>query len=184
MSRYPYLTKNSFPTFEQTHLVTIARGRSNRTFYRQFVYPDGERPRHRPRRYGAPFKLPDPPTGQPPDQKTQFSTPRRRGKTYTVKIQAWHNMLISGKNKPERIPLGQHPFTLVSMLLYHEDGTRAFARPLWLIVVGPRRGELTLDNIYAAYAARGDIEHFFRFGKQKLLLTASPTPETEREERG
>jgi hypothetical protein len=69
------------------------------------------------------------------------------------------------------------------VVLYHEDGTRAFARPLWLIVVGPRRGELTLENIYAAYAARVDIVHFFRFGKQKLLLTASQTPETEREER-
>jgi hypothetical protein len=168
---------------EHDNLVTIARVRSNRTFYRQFVYPDGELPRHRPRRYGEPFKLPDPTTWPPPDQQTQFSTTRRRGKTYTVEIQAWHNMLMPGKNQPERIPMWPHPFTLVRVVRYHADGTRAFARPLWLIVVGPRRGELTLENIDAAYAARVDIEHFFRFGKQQLLLTAFQTPETEREAR-
>ncbi len=90
---------------EHDNLVTIARVRSSRTFYRQFVYPDGELPRHRPRRYGEPFNLPDPMTWHPPDQKTQFSTTSRRGKTYTVEIQAWHNMLMPGKNKPERIPM-------------------------------------------------------------------------------
>ena len=90
---------------EHDNLVTIARVRSSRTFYRQFVYPDGERPRHRPRRYGEAFKLPDPTTWHPPDQETELSHTSRRGKTYTVKIQAWHNMLMPGKNKPERIPM-------------------------------------------------------------------------------
>ena len=168
---------------EYDNLVTVARVRSNRTFYRQFVYPDGQRPSHRPKCYGEAFKLPDPTTWHPPDETTQLCYTSRRGKKYTVVIQGWHNLLMRGKNKPERIPMAQYPFTLLRVILYREDGRPAFERPLWLIAVGKRRGELSLEDIYAAYAARVDIEHFFRFGKQKLLLTAFQTPETEREER-
>ena len=168
---------------EHDNLVTVARVRSTRTFYRQFIYPDGHRPSHRPKCYGEAFKLPDSTTWDPPDETTQLSHTSRRGKKYTVVIQGWHNMLMPGKNKPERIPMAKYPFTLVRVILYREDGTQAFKRPLWLIAVGKRRGELSLEDIYAAYAARVDIEHFFRFGKQRLLLTAFQTPETESEER-
>ncbi len=57
-----------------------------------------------------------------------------------------------------------------------------FKRPLWLLVMGERRSELTLAQIYLAYQACFDIEHFFRFGKQKLLMTGFQTTEVEREE--
>jgi hypothetical protein len=166
---------------EYDNLVTIARARSNRTFYTQYVYPDGERPQHRPRRYGEAFKLPDPTTWHVPDVVTSFAWTSHGGHTYTVKMQGWYNMLMPGKNKPQRIPMADHPFTLVRVSVYRADGTRAFYRPLWLLVVGARRGELSLQQIYEAYAARENIEQFFRFGKQKLLLTAYQTPETERE---
>ena len=165
------------------NLVTIARARSNRTFYRRYVNPDGPRPAHRPRCYGAAFKLPDATTWHPPDQETQLTYTSRRGKQYRVVIQAWDDMLMRGKNQPERISMAAHPFTLVRVTLYREDGTQAFKRSLWLIVIGKRRAELSLEAIYAAYCARVDIEHFFRFGKQKLLLTACQSPVTEREER-
>jgi hypothetical protein len=167
---------------EYDNLVTVARARSNRTFYQQFVYPDDCRPAHRPRCYGQVFKLPDPTTWHPPDQETQLPYTSRRGKKYTVVIQGWHNMLMRGKNKPERIPMVKYPFTLLRVILYRQDGTQAFDRPLWLIAVGKRRTALSLLDIYTAYTARVDIEHFFRFGKQKLLLTAFQTPKTENEE--
>ena len=48
--------------------------------------------------------------------------------------------------------------------------------------MGERRQELTLEQIYQAYGSRFDLEHFFRFGKQKLLLVDFQTPEVEREE--
>lgn len=165
------------------NLVTIARARGSRTFYHQFVYPDGQYPDHHPQWYGEAFKLPDPTTWDDPDLETTFTETSRRGKKYTVVIQAWQNMLMRGKHKPTRIPMHCYPFTLVKITRYDEDGHQAFRHPLWLIVVGERRGELTLLDIYAAYSARMDVEHFFRFGKQKLLLTASQTPETGREER-
>ena len=54
--------------------------------------------------------------------------------------------------------------------------------PLWLIVMGERRHELTLLHIQQAYTSRFDQEHFFRFGKQKLLLADFQTPDVEHEE--
>jgi hypothetical protein len=49
--------------------------------------------------------------------------------------------------------------------------------------MGERRNELSLLQIFAAYQRRYDLEHFFRFGKQRLLLHRYQTPETEHEEK-
>ena len=162
------------------NLVTIARAKGNRTFYRQFQ-PEAEtdQPVGHPTWYGQPFKLSDPTTQPEPDESLTRWETSRRGKRYRVEIQAWRNMLMRGHRD---IPMHQHPFTLVCITRYNEDDTPAFKRPLWLIVMGDRRDELSLEQIYLAYTARFDIEHFFRFGKQKLHLTQFQTPEVEREE--
>ena len=47
---------------------------------------------------------------------------------------------------------------------------------------GERRIELSLLDIYEAYLQRYDLEHFFRFGKQKLLLDKFQTPDDQHEE--
>lgn len=94
-------------------------------------------------------------------------------------MQAWHNMLMRGK---DGIPMHKVPFTLVRIFFLKPDGQAAFNNDLWLIVVGDRRDELTLDHLHEAYPQRFDIEHYFRFAKQKLLMTAFQSPEVEREE--
>jgi hypothetical protein len=48
--------------------------------------------------------------------------------------------------------------------------------------MGDRRMELSLLDIYEAYLQRYDLEHFFRFGKQKLLLDKFQTPDDQHEE--
>lgn len=167
------------------NLVTIARVRSNRTFYRRYEPTEAEQrekgPGH-PRWYGAPFKLPDPTTWHEPDEVVTLTEVSRRGKRYRIEIQAWHHMLMPGKHKPERIPMHRYPFTLLRVVRYDESGQTVCRRPLWLIVIGPRRHELTLTEVYEAYSQRFDLEHFFRFGKQKLLLTAFQTPDEAHEE--
>ena len=73
------------------------------------------------------------------------------------------------------------PFTLVRVRLLDAAGQPAFKRDLWLVVLGARRLELTLLEIQQAYAQRFDLEHFFRFSKQRLLLASFQTPDAERE---
>lgn len=50
---------------------------------------------------------------------------------------------------------------------------------MWLRVWGERRMELSGEQIYWSYRNRYDIEHFFRFGKQRLLLDKYQTPDEE-----
>lgn len=164
------------------NLVTIARVRGNRTIYRPFLPPEEKTRIGHPRWYGDPFSLQDSTTWHEPDEQATTTHVSRRGKRYRVEMQAWHNMLMRGKRKPKPLPMHCYPFALVRIVLYDEEGKQAFRRPLWLIVIGERRGELSLLDIYHAYGQRYDLEHFFRFGKQKVLLASFQTPEDEREE--
>ncbi len=64
----------------------------------------------------------------------------------------------------------------------NEAGKHIFKRPLWLIVMGKRRTEVSLVESWKAYGQRVDLEHYFRFGKQKLLLNSYQTPDVEHAE--
>ena len=167
------------------NLVTIVRARGTRVFYQQFV-PDPDetkRPVGCPRKYGERFSLQEADTWHQPDEEATFTERSRRGKTYHIKLKAWHNMLMPGKREPKRLPMHLHPFTLVQIVRYDEKGELACKRPLWLIAIGERRHELSVLDIKKAYDRRYDIEHFFRFGKQRLLLASFQTPEDGREEK-
>ncbi len=165
------------------NLVTIARIKGNRTFYQQYVPSEEAEPgAGHPTWYGAAFSLSDPQSWHEPDETYTQWEHSRRGTRYRVEIQAWHNLLMRGQHKPARLPMHRYPFTLVRIVRYDEQGDPLDKRPLWLLVIGERRHELGLLPIYQAYLKRFDIEHFFRFGKQKLVLTGFQTPEVTREE--
>jgi hypothetical protein len=164
------------------NLVTIARVRSNRTFYRQVVVHESEQKRGHPTWYGDAFDLKQPASWHAPDETATLTQLSRGGKRYQVSIQAWHNLLMTGKQKPIPLPMHRHPFTLVRIVRYDEQGVQVRQHPLWLLVIGQQRHALRLLDIYHAYQRRYDLEHFFRFGKQKLLLVDFQTPETPREE--
>lgn len=167
---------------QHPNLVSIARVRSNRILYRQFEPNQAQAGAGHPNWYGARFSLQERMTWPQPDQQVTTTHVSHRGKPYRVEIQAWHNLLMRGKRKPQPLSMQRHPFTLVRIMLYDASGRPAFRRPLWLIVIGARRHELSLLDIYAAYTQRFDLEHFFRFGKQKLLLADFQTPDTAHEE--
>lgn len=180
-------SKYSKPAYVHAHrqhanLVTIVRVAANRTFYRLPQDANEQAGVGHPAWYGARLALGDPSTWPPSDTHAITQHVSRRGKRYRVEIQSWHNCLMRGQRKPKLLPMQRYPFTLVRIVFYDQSGKHAFRQPLWLIVVGQRRHELTAFAIYHAYARRYDLEHFFRFGKQHLLLTGFQTPEVEREE--
>jgi hypothetical protein len=174
-SKPAYLNANR----EHTNLVTIARARGTRTFYRQPVPDDQPVEKGHPTWYGKPFCLKEPETWDAPDQVAETTFISHKKVTYRVEIQAWHNLIMRGK---KGCPMRQSPFTLVKIRWYNQKGEALFQKPLWLIVMGDRRMELSLLDIYEAYLQRYDLEHFFRFGKQKLLLDKFQTPDDKHEE--
>ena len=74
-----------------------------------------------------------------------------------------------------------HPFRLLQVVMSDDTG-KTIWKPMWLIVIGSRRHELSPLECHQAYGQRYDLEHLFRFGKQKLLMNAYSTPEIHHEE--
>jgi hypothetical protein len=161
------------------NLVTLARLRGNRTLYRQAKPLKRPRPQGHPTWYGSAFNLQDPKTWGVPDQKAKTVWTTRKGRTLTVHIQAWHDLLMSGTFS---YPMHRHPFTLIRCTVTDEDGKQVFRRPLWLLAMGKRRLEISPSKAWQAYGQRFDMEHFFRFGKQRLLLGAYQTPLVDHEQ--
>lgn len=161
------------------NLVSVVRTAENRVFYRQPPPPEGEPLRGHPTWYGAPFDLKDPRTWGTPDVTAETTFTTQKGRTYRVQLQGWYNLLMRGKRG---LPMQRYPFTLVRAVVLDEQGEPVFKHALWLMVMGERRGELSLVEVWEAYGQRYDLEHYFRFGKQRLLLAAFQTPDLEHEE--
>jgi len=163
----------------QRNLVCVTRAADNRVFYRQFLAEARETGPGHPRWYGVAFDLKEDTTWGPPDATAETTFTTKRQHTYRVKLQGWYNLLMRGK---QNLPMHRYPFTLIRATVVDEQGQPVFQRALWLIVSGERRGELSLLEAWDAYRQRYDLEHFFRFGKQRLLMAAYQTPEVEHEE--
>jgi len=142
--------------------------------------PDTASPgRGHPIWYGQRFDLKDPNTWPEPDQVLEIAHTSRGGHTHKVVLECWHDLLMRGTRE---YPMHQHSFTLVRAGLFNEAGEQVFQRSLWLSIFGQRCRELSLQESWEAYQRRYDIEHFFRFGKRRLLMTAYQTPEVQHEE--
>ncbi len=161
------------------NLVNVVRSRSNRVFYRQAPPVEGKRGKGHPTWYGERFDLKDPSTWGEPDAVEETTLTNRKGRVYRVRLEGWQNLLMTGK---QDLPMHKHPFTLIRARVLDEEGNPVFKRTLWLIVIGERRSELSLVEAWEAYGQRYDVEHYFRFGKQRLLMAAYQTPDVEHEE--
>ena len=162
---------------QHTNLVVVTRVRSNRVFY---TYPEPKAKPFvgHPQWYGDKFDLKDETTWHKPNQVIQESFTTKKGRLLNVTIQSWSEMLMRGSHD---CPMHRQPFTLMQIQVTTTVGIRIW-KPMWLIIIGQRRHELTTTEGYQAYRQRYDIEHLLRFGKQRLLLNASATPSVEHEE--
>ncbi len=167
------------PTYEHPNLVLISRLRSNRVLY-QRAGAQEQKSRGRPKSYGQPFRLRDPVTWPPAEACACFEITTKKGKCRLVQLQAWDQLLVRGKRNK---PMHQIPLRLLRVrMLDPQSQEPVFKRDLWLILSGKRSREFSMEEIYLAYTQRFDIEHFFRFGKQKLLLAALQSPSTQCQE--
>ncbi|MGH2638806.1 MAG: transposase [Rhabdochlamydiaceae bacterium] len=157
------------------NVVQIARMRSNRKVYR--MPPSGSKTRRgRPLAYGEEILLGDPPR---PDQVEITMTVTRKGYVYRVLLERWNDVVMQG-SKDERTH--EHPFDLLRVTVTDKKGKPIYRRPLWMMIAGARRRGVASKEAYISYGRRYDIEHFFRFGKQRLGLVNSQTCETRHEE--
>jgi hypothetical protein len=178
-------THYSTPTFlaalaEKTNLITIVRSRSNRVYDFQAPSAAPSRRGH-VRWYAGRMDLKDPSSWPQPDNQADFVLTNYRGHTNRVEMLAWYKLVMRDQYQPVPLPLHRYPFTLIRVRLFNARN-ELLEKPLWLIVMGQRRDQISLPDILEAFLQRSDLEHFFRFAKQRLLLDQFQTPETVHEE--
>ena len=116
--------------------------------------------------YGARFALKEPDTWPQPSAVTQLSYKNRHERIINVTITAWANMLMrGGKGKPTH----KFPFTLLRIESIDDSGKSLF-KPMWLIVIGERRGELSPLQAYQSYRQRFDLCKYYYFSTPKSLV--------------
>lgn len=157
------------------HVVQIARMRGNRKLYRTPSYESTAR-RGRPQIYGEELLLKCP--SQPDLEEITAITTRKRHR-HQVLLQRWNDVMMQGSQE-ERTH--EHPFDLLRVMVTDKEGNPVYRRPLWVMIAGVRRRDVSSKEAYASYGRRYDIEHFFRFGKQRLGLVNFQTCETSHEE--
>lgn len=160
--------------------VVIARSASNRVYYRQLNAAASTPVRGHPKWYGEAFRLADPETWGPPSHCAELQERTKKGRAIRIELQRWNDLLMRGRHA---CPMHTHPFDVMRCTVFDaETGQVLFKRPLWLIAMGQCRAEMTLEQMYAAYRQRFDLEHVFRFGKSHLLLDQFQTPDVAHEE--
>ena len=157
------------------HVVQIARMRGNRKLYRNRI-PNSTTRRGRPQIYGEELLLNCP---SQPDLEEITTTITRKGREYQVLLQRWNDIIMQG-SKDERTH--EHPFDLLRITVTDKNGKSIYKRPLWVMIAGVKRRDIKSKTAYLSYGRRYDIEHFFRFGRQRLGLVNSQTCETRHEE--
>lgn len=128
------------------------------------------------KKYGESFKLNDESTWTTaPSDSDQCEIITARGKIYTVKLTRWNNLIVHGKRNK---PMHQNCFDIVRVQVFKDNGDPVYYKSMWLMLAGKDRNKLSTVDIYSRYASRFNIEHFFRFSKQHLLLGKYETPDT------
>lgn len=163
---------------KHSNLTHIFRLNSNRNLFHMPTCSDSPT-RGRKKTYGDKMSLSDADNHRKPDHRSTTSQLARTGKIYPIEIESWDNMLLRGSNN---INPKTHSLTLVRIRMFDSEGNAVFKRPLWLGVQGQSRDMFSLISIYQYYASRYNIEHFFRFGKHKLLLDSYQTSDVTHEE--
>lgn len=159
------------------NLVHIFRLRNNRNVYLQ--PPERSSRRGRIQEYGDKISLQHLAEQTAPSEEVERTVVARKNRTHTVTIKCWQDILLRGTKD---FRSGNHPINIVQVVVTNEQDKSVFKKPLWLAVLGERRHELTALEVQQTYAERYDIEHFFRFGKNNLLMNGYQTSDIEHEQ--
>ena len=155
--------------------VVIARGRIDRQGRRpsksdQTVHKG----RGRPRKYdpGTIRFIEDMPPGTEGGSDEEYEHEATvKHQRVDVLLNRWNDVYIEGRSEPVDVVKVE--------IFAKDDYTKTLLPPLLLILSGKRRREISALDAYQSYRRRFDIEHFFRFIKQKLLFCAYQTPELD-----
>jgi hypothetical protein len=154
--------------------VVIARGRIDRQGRRPAKNEQAHRGKGRPRKYepGIIRFIEDLPPGSEggSDEEHEYTDTIKK-QPVDVLLNRWNDVHVEGHSELVDVVKVE--------IFSSNDSTTTLFPPLLLILSGKRRKEITALDAYQSYRRRFDIEHFFRFSKQKLLFSVYQTPDLD-----
>lgn len=157
-----------------TNLITLSRLRGNRTLYLQPERVPGKK--GTPRKYGDPFNLKKPETWPEPHAQLKWEIEQIKGNRQFVEAIEFREVIMRRKYK---LPMNEIPLRVIGFQIVDQQGKPRLDRRLWVVIAGKQRNELSIEQIFTLYRKRFDLEHFFRFCKQKLLLNDFQSPRVD-----
>jgi hypothetical protein len=157
--------------------VHIARLRNNRKVFE--LLPTQKNAKRRPKVYGEKMRLNDHASFLPHDEEVVIPIESKKGVPLSLIIKGWNAVVFRGSRN---FKAHQHPFRVIQVIVLNEHKKCVFKKPLWLAIFGSKRLALSLHECVKNYRDRYDIEHYFRFGKQRLLMDSFQTYDTKHEE--
>jgi len=111
------------------------------------------------------------------DEQQTFDAQLKNGRPVKVELTRFNNILLRGKGGMQ---MNDKPFDVVSVRVFcAKKGTLVFRKEMYLALTGKRKDSLTLRQVYELYLHRYDIEPYFRFAKQNMLLQNYQTPDVQ-----
>lgn len=160
------------------NLLHIFRMRSNRVMFKM-AENTAEKTVGRTKKYGSKFMLNSDNNDVEASFCESFSFETKRGAILTVKSYCYEDMIFKGDKDHKA---SDHPCRLVRYEVFNEKGEAVFKKPLWITIVGIRRKELSINEVFNNYMDRYDIEHFFKFAKNNLMADKYQSPDSEHDE--
>ena len=113
------------------------------------------------------------------DESFEVEKTTKSGNKRIVEIKLFKNLLLEGSGK---FNSSEHPINLIKVIEKDTNGKQVHPRPLWLGVIGKQKDNIKTEIIYFRYDNRFDIEHFFKFEKQKQMIDSYQSPDVSHEE--
>ena len=159
--------------------IFIARLRGDRVLQRPYAGEQNSKGRPIIFDKDSAFDLKDEETWGRPAQSSSCIWTTQKGKKYIVHIEVWHGLRMRGHHDAK---IQEIPLMAARVTVRNQAGELVYARPLWTVIVGSWPSNWPIMNIWYNYHIRFDAEHFFRFGKSKMLLVGYQSSEMLNEE--
>lgn len=114
---------------------------------------------------------------RPADETLQLEAWTKKGRALVVELWRWNDLKIrtkEGYNMKDKLM-----DILAVRVKDAQTGQLVFDREMYLSLCGQAKDQISTKQAYELYRKRYDIEPYFRFAKQKLMLDKYQTPELE-----
>jgi len=109
------------------------------------------------------------------DDVVRYETTMQNQRPVIIRLHRWNDLMLRSKNGHN---MKQKRFDVVRVeVLDCTTQKPVFDRPMFLAVSGKRKTEIETKEAHLQYRERYEVESYYRFAKQNLLLDKLQTPD-------